>query len=160
MTQELTLPILLFVGLATRIATLPLFGMLFVIQTFVYPDAWGDHLLWGSMLLFLLVRDYRTVPLIDDGAVRMGPRTVLAALALTTNWSVYIWCVTHGRVVDAALGYLLSPIGMVLTGALVLHEHLGTLPRLALALAALDLPGNPFRRPLRELRREIGRAHV
>jgi len=66
-------------------------------------------------------------------------RTVLAALALTTNWSVYIWCVTHGRVVDAALGYLLSPIGMVLTGALVLHEHLGTLPRLALALAALSV---------------------
>jgi putative oxidoreductase len=56
MTQELTLPILLFLGLATRIATLPLFGMLFVIQTFVYPEAWGDHLLWGSMLLFLLVR--------------------------------------------------------------------------------------------------------
>lgn len=56
MAQELTLPIFLFLGLATRIATLPLFGMLFVIQTFVYPDAWGEHLVWGSMLLFLLLR--------------------------------------------------------------------------------------------------------
>ena len=38
--QELSLPILLFLGLGTRIATLPLFGMIGVIQTFVYPDAW------------------------------------------------------------------------------------------------------------------------
>lgn len=66
-------------------------------------------------------------------------RTLLAGLALTTNWSVYIWCVTHDRVVDAALGYLLSPIGMVLTGALVLHEHLHPRARIALALAVLSV---------------------
>jgi len=35
--QELTIPILLFLGLATRVATLPLLGMILVIQTFVYP---------------------------------------------------------------------------------------------------------------------------
>jgi putative oxidoreductase len=43
-------------GLATRLATLPLLGMLAVIQTFVYPNAWSDHLTWGSILLFLLTR--------------------------------------------------------------------------------------------------------
>lgn len=56
MYQELTLPVLLFLGLATRLATLPLFGMIAVIQTFVYPDAWTDHLLWSSILAFLLTR--------------------------------------------------------------------------------------------------------
>lgn len=56
MTQELTLPILLFLGLATRIATLPLLGMIAVIQTFVYPNAWTDHLVWASILVFLAVR--------------------------------------------------------------------------------------------------------
>ena len=56
MTQELTIPILLFLGRATRIATLPLLGMIAVIQTFVYPNAWNDHLLWGTMLVFLLTR--------------------------------------------------------------------------------------------------------
>ena len=54
--QELSLPILLFLGLGTRIATLPLFGMIAVIQTFVYPDAWVEHLTWASILLFLLMR--------------------------------------------------------------------------------------------------------
>lgn len=56
MFNELTFPVLLFVGLATRFATLPLLGMIAVIQTFVYPNAWTDHLLWASTLVFLLTR--------------------------------------------------------------------------------------------------------
>lgn len=54
--NELTFSILLIVGLATRIATLPLLGMIIVIQTFVYPQAWTEHLLWASILAFLLTR--------------------------------------------------------------------------------------------------------
>jgi len=56
MVQELTIPILLFLGLATRIATLPLLGMIAVIQTFVYPNAYNEHLVWGSILVLLLTR--------------------------------------------------------------------------------------------------------
>lgn len=56
MVQELTIPILLFLGLATRLATLPLLGMIAVIQTFVYPNAFQDHLVWGSILVLLLTR--------------------------------------------------------------------------------------------------------
>lgn len=56
MVQELTMPILLFLGLATRLATLPLLGMIAVIQTLVYPNAYQDHLVWGSILVLLLTR--------------------------------------------------------------------------------------------------------
>jgi putative oxidoreductase len=53
---ELGAPLFLFAGLATRLATLPLLGMIGVIQVFVYPSAWSDHLLWASILGFLLTR--------------------------------------------------------------------------------------------------------
>jgi putative oxidoreductase len=53
---ELGVPLFLFAGLATRLATLPLLGMIAVIQIFVYPNAWSDHLLWGSILGLLLTR--------------------------------------------------------------------------------------------------------
>jgi len=43
-------------GLATRLATLPLLGMIMTIQLFVYPQAWPEHLVWGSILVFLLTR--------------------------------------------------------------------------------------------------------
>ncbi len=56
MVQELTIPILLFLGLATRIATIPLLGMIVVIQTFVYPNAYNEHLVWGAILVLLLTR--------------------------------------------------------------------------------------------------------
>jgi len=56
MFNELTFPIFLFLGLATRLATLPLLGMVFVIEVFVYPQAWAEHLMWASMLVLLLTR--------------------------------------------------------------------------------------------------------
>jgi putative oxidoreductase len=53
---ELGCSALLVLGLATRLATLPLLGMIAVIQTFVYPSAYSEHLTWASILLFLLTR--------------------------------------------------------------------------------------------------------
>jgi putative oxidoreductase len=55
-TFELGCSALLIAGLGTRLATLPLFGMIAVIQLFVYPNAWSEHLVWGSILAFLLTR--------------------------------------------------------------------------------------------------------
>jgi len=74
MMQELTLPILLFIGLGTRIATLPLLGMIAVIQTFVYPDAWVEHLVWASILLFLLTRGPGVLSLDHLVAKRFGSK--------------------------------------------------------------------------------------
>lgn len=55
-TAELGCSTLIFFGLLTRLATLPLLGMVFVIQTFVYPENWVEHLTWAAMLVFLLTR--------------------------------------------------------------------------------------------------------
>ncbi len=53
---ELGCSALIAIGLLTRLATLPLLGMVFVIQTFVYPENWVEHLTWAAMLIFLLTR--------------------------------------------------------------------------------------------------------
>jgi putative oxidoreductase len=53
-TFELSCSALIVVGLATRLAILPLLGMTFVIEVFVYPEYWTEHLMWASVLLFLL----------------------------------------------------------------------------------------------------------
>src|SRR5437879_1481534 len=55
-TFEFGCSILLVLGLATRLATLPLLRMLAVLQPIAYPNACSDHLTWGSILLFLLTR--------------------------------------------------------------------------------------------------------
>jgi putative oxidoreductase len=49
-------PILLVLGLFTRLSALALLGMTAVIQFFVYPDAWATHLSWAGLLLYLMGR--------------------------------------------------------------------------------------------------------
>lgn len=49
-------PILLVLGLCTRLSAAALFGMTAVIQIFVYPDAWPTHLTWAVPMLYLIGR--------------------------------------------------------------------------------------------------------
>lgn len=49
-------PVLIVLGLATRFAAAALLMMTLVIQVFVYPGAWSVHLMWASILLYLLAK--------------------------------------------------------------------------------------------------------
>jgi putative oxidoreductase len=53
---ELAMPILIGIGLFTRLAVLPLLGMTIIIEISVYPLNWSEHLIWFAMLFFLLIR--------------------------------------------------------------------------------------------------------
>lgn len=53
---EHLLPIMLVLGLFTRLSALGLLGMTAVIQVFVYPDAWMTHGLWAAPLLAVAAR--------------------------------------------------------------------------------------------------------
>jgi putative oxidoreductase len=53
---ELSMPVLLVLGLATRPAALVLLGMTTFIEVFVYPQAWPTHIQWAAMLLVLICR--------------------------------------------------------------------------------------------------------
>lgn len=53
---EHLLPILLVLGLLTRISALGLIAMTLVIQLFVVPTGWPTHLLWAGPLVYLLAR--------------------------------------------------------------------------------------------------------
>jgi putative oxidoreductase len=54
--SEHLFPVLLVLGLFTRLSALALLGMTLVIQVFVYPDAWPTHLSWAALLLYLAGR--------------------------------------------------------------------------------------------------------
>ena len=62
-------PLLLVLGLFTRLSALALLGMTAVIQVFVYPDAWPTHLSWATIMLYLIGRGGGTLAL--DRALRI-----------------------------------------------------------------------------------------
>ena len=47
-------PVLLVLGLASRLSALALLGMTLVIEIFVYPDAWPTHGTWAACLLVII----------------------------------------------------------------------------------------------------------
>ena len=55
-TMESCLSTLVLIGLFTRLGVLGLLGMVAVIQIFVYPMAWPDHIQWVAFMLVLLCR--------------------------------------------------------------------------------------------------------
>lgn len=55
-TAEHVLPILMILGLATRLSAFGLLVMTAVIQIFVYPSAWITHGLWAAALLAVVAR--------------------------------------------------------------------------------------------------------
>jgi len=52
--SEHLFPVLIVLGLATRLSALALLGMTIVIEVFVYPLGWPTHLLWAALLLYLI----------------------------------------------------------------------------------------------------------
>ena len=46
----------LVLGFASRLSALALLGMTAVIQLFVYPSGWPEHLLWATALLTIIAR--------------------------------------------------------------------------------------------------------
>ena len=53
---EHVFPLLLVLGLLTRVSALALLSMTLAIQVFVYPDAWPTHLSWAGLMLYLVGR--------------------------------------------------------------------------------------------------------
>jgi len=93
-----------------------------------------------AFLLILLVVRRRWGWLLE---VARRPRVLAAftasAVLLSVNWVTYIWAVGNGHVVDASLGYFMTPLVNVALGTTVLHERLRRLQWVALTLAALGV---------------------
>jgi len=76
-------------------------------------------------------------------AIFRQPRTLallaLSSLMLTINWGVYIWSVSANRIVEASLGYYITPLVSVTVGLFVLREHLRRLQWVAVSLAGVGV---------------------
>lgn len=65
------------------------------------------------------------------------PRLVLAALAISANWLIFIISVLSNHFVQASLGYYIFPLMSVLVGVVLFGERMMRVQALAVGLAAL-----------------------
>jgi len=97
----------------------------------------GQRVLWSAVVLTVVLTlrsgwaSMRTTARDRRLVARLGA----AGVMLAVNWLSYVWAVTHGNVVESALGYFIAPLGSIAVGVLVFREHLRPAQRAALMLA-------------------------
>jgi chloramphenicol-sensitive protein RarD len=98
----------------------------------------AHRMVWSLLFLCIVLtvrQQWKWLP-----QVLRQPRIVAmfaaSALLLSANWFIYIWAVNNGHVIDASLGYFITPLFNVLLGLMVLKERLRGGQWLAVAVAA------------------------
>ncbi len=61
---------------------------------------------------------------------------IISSLVISLNWGIYIWAVANQRVIEASMGYFLTPLLNVLTGVIIFRERLDAMKKTAIAFAA------------------------
>jgi chloramphenicol-sensitive protein RarD len=97
----------------------------------------AHRIVWSCVFVLIVMAVRRELPLLRATIADPGVfwRLVLSATLVTINWTVYVWAVTHGHVIEASLGYFINPLFNVLLGVALLGERLNRLQWLAIALA-------------------------
>ena len=67
-----------------------------------------------------------------------------SSLLITANWTLYMYCVTTRQLVDAALGYYLTPLVSIALGVVMLNEKISRIRVAALALALVAVGVETF----------------
>jgi len=98
-----------------------------------------QRMLWSApVLLMLVLLSQRRRTEVHDalGSWRELKWLTVSSLVICTNWGIYIWAVANQRVIEASMGYFLTPLLNVLAGVIVFKEKLTRLNMSAIMFAA------------------------
>jgi chloramphenicol-sensitive protein RarD len=98
----------------------------------------GQRLMWAFAVVLLVSALRGEMPALT-AALRDGKTmavTGVAAVVISSNWFLVIWCVKNGELTAAGLGFFIAPILTVLGGVAVLGERSSAGIVLSLALCA------------------------
>ena len=98
----------------------------------------AHRIVWSLVVLAMLLTITKRWPeLVRCLRSRRSAATLaLSSAMLGTNWYVFVWGVTNGRILECSLGYFINPLVSVVLGWAFLGERLGRWQLVALAMTA------------------------
>lgn len=101
----------------------------------------AHRVVWSVPLILLLLLVMRLhVPWRE---LRQQPqllgRLAISSVMIGSNWFMFVWAVTSGRILETSLGYFINPLFTIALGVLVLRESLSQAQKIALLLALLGV---------------------
>ncbi|MBN9737349.1 MULTISPECIES: EamA family transporter RarD [unclassified Pseudonocardia] len=128
-------------GLATGVTAYVIWGLFPAFWPLLDPAApvevLAHRIVWTAVLMSVVLTVLRGWSDLRRLDLRGWCATAAAAVFIAVNWGMFIWGVSVGRVVEAALGYYMTPLVGVLLGVVVLRERLRPMQWVALALAVV-----------------------
>jgi chloramphenicol-sensitive protein RarD len=115
------------------------FPVYFRLQPRIFPpDVLANRIVWALLLVASVLTWQRRWSWLGPAlrSRRVMTSFVASALLLSANWMTYIWAVANGHVVEASLGYFITPLVNVGLGFGLLGERPRRAQWIALALAA------------------------
>ena len=99
------------------------------------------RIVWSCVFLALVISGLRRWPAVRSalGNPRQLWRVLGCALLIAANWGIYIYSVETRHVLQASLGYFLTPLVNVALGMLVLRERMGFWQLVAVVLAGIGI---------------------
>ena len=133
----------------------PLYGVLCALGAFMFwgfiPLYWrelahipateilGQRIFWGALVLgsFIFIRDKSVflAKIKNEGIKSL----LLSGVLIFANWFLFVWAVSNGSLIDASLGYFLTPLLNILMGHFLFNEPLGNFKKIALFCASLGV---------------------
>lgn len=127
-------------GVALGVGAYTVWGMFPAFWPLLDPAApvevLAHRVLWTAVLMTVVLTVLRGWPALRGLRARGWATVAAAAVFISLNWGVFIYGVSVDLVVEAALGYYMSPLVSVALGVLVLRERLGVAQWVALGLGA------------------------
>ena len=103
------------------------------------PEILAHRFVWSAVFLLVLLAVVGRLGDLRRLSARSWLQLLAASAFIALNWGTYIWAVTHGHVVDAALGYFVNPLVTVALGVVIFRERLNRWQLLALVLAVVSV---------------------
>jgi chloramphenicol-sensitive protein RarD len=99
----------------------------------------GHRIIWSLPIvgLILILRGNTSSVLSALKDPKQILTSILTASLLSINWGLYVWAITSGHALDAALGYFINPLFSIFLGAVFLKERLNRVQWTAIAFVAL-----------------------
>ena len=134
------------IGLISAVSCAVVWGLLPIYWNSLQPVSSGVIIFYRIVLMALVC--YIVC------AVRMGAKNVFrpmssdrkqaavyitAGVIITANWSIYIWAVNAGQVIQTSMGYFLEPLVVCLFGVLIYKEKINKWKKISIVFAVCGL---------------------
>jgi chloramphenicol-sensitive protein RarD len=127
-------------GVAAAIGAYSIWGLFPAFWPLLEPavpvEVLAHRIMWTAVLMVVVISVTRGWSQLRALRPRGWAMVAAAGALITVNWGLYIYAVFAGHVVEAALGYFVSPLVSVLLGVVVLRERLRRVQWVAVGLGA------------------------